>query len=298
MKRILMMMAALASLAFVAAPSPALARTSFGISVNIGDPYRGASFRFRSAPDLVLIPGTRVYFADNYDDYYGCDVYRYGSWWYLVDDGYWYRSRGYSGPFYAIDDDYVPSVFFAFYDVPVRYHSYWGGSFAYRGGDWTWYRGRSYPAYGTYYRYSNGSYRTYRDRAGTTNYRDRNVYDSGSRTYRTRDSWQDRQYQRQPAPTREGTWTRQQTPSRERTWDRQQQAPSRERSWSRDRTQQQQPPQQQQPAQEQRSWRNRDRGSDNNSGDSGNGNANGNGGQQRERGNKGGRGHGRGHGND
>jgi hypothetical protein len=273
-----MMIAALASLALAAAPNPAQARTSVGISVNIGDPYRGASFRFRSAPDLVLIPATRVYYVDNYDDYYGCDVYRYGSWWYLVDDGYWYRSRNYAGPFYAVDYDYVPSVFFSFYDVPTRYHSHWGGSFAYRSGDWSWYRGRSYPAYGTYYRYDNGSYRTYRDRVGYTNYRDRNVYDSGSRT---RDSWQNRQYQREQAPSRERSW------SRDRT-QQQEQAPTRsERTWSRDRGQQEQPA----PAQE-RNVRNRDRGSDNE--DRGNADRD----ENRGKGNKGGRGHGRGHGND
>lgn len=279
MKRILMMIAALASLAFAVSPSPAQARTSVGISVNIGDPYRGASFRFRSAPDLVLIPSTRVYYVDNYDDYYGCDVYRYGSWWYLVDDGYWYRSRSYSGPFYAVDYDYVPQVFFSFYNVPTRYHSHWGGSFAYRNSGWTWYRGRSYPAYGTYYRYRNGSYATYRDRVGYTNTRDRSTYTSGSR-----DSWRTRQTQRdtrtytQPAPTRsERTWSRDRATNREATPTRS------ERTWSRDRGQERSAPS------EDRNVRNRDQDSDN--GDQGNGNRD----KNRGKGNKGGRGHGRGH---
>jgi len=290
MKRILMMLAALASLALAATPSPTQARTSVGISVNIGDPYRGASFRFRSAPDLVLIPATRVYYVDNYDDYYGCDVYRYGSWWYLVDDGYWYRSHSYSGPFYAVDYDYVPSVFFSFYSVPTHYRRHWAGSFAYRSGDWSWYRGRSYPASGTYYRYRDGGYAPYSSRSGWT----------GSRTY-SRDastrqrSWsQDRTYNRTydqaPAPT-ERSWSRDRTynqaPSRDRTYNREA-APAREqRSWSRDRTEQPSAPQQ-----EQRSWGNRDRGQQQDGGDNGN---RGNGGGRGKGGNKGGRGHGHGH---
>ena len=292
MKRILMIVAALASVAFAVAPSPAQARTSVGISVNIGDPYRGASFRFQSAPDLVLIPATRVYYVDNYDDYYGCDVYRYGSWWYLVDDGYWYRSRSYSGPFYAVDYDYVPQVFFSFYNVPTRYHSHWGGSFAYRSGNWNWYRGRSYPAYGTYYRYRDGGYRTYRDRVGYTSYRDRSYYNSG-----TRDSWsRDRIYNRDQAPTRsEQTWTRDRTYNRdqaptqsEQTWTRdrtsnREAVPTRsERTWTRDRSQERSAPSQD------GNVRNRDQGPDNGARD------NGNRGEGRGKGNKGGRGHGRG----
>ena len=50
MKRTLMIAAALASLAFVSAPSSSQA-ASVGFSVRIGDPYRGAALHFRSEPD-------------------------------------------------------------------------------------------------------------------------------------------------------------------------------------------------------------------------------------------------------
>ena len=57
MKRTLMIAAALASLAFVSAPSSSQA-ASVGFSVRIGDPYRGAALHFRSEPDYVVVPGT------------------------------------------------------------------------------------------------------------------------------------------------------------------------------------------------------------------------------------------------
>jgi hypothetical protein len=211
MKRILMTAAALASLAFAAAPSPAQAATSVGISVQIGDPYRGASFRFSSEPDLVLIPSSRVYYVDNYDDYYGCDMYRYGSWWYLVDDGYWYRSRNYRGPFYRIGYTYVPRVI---YSVGPRYRRHWGGSFAYRSGRWNWHRGDSYGSRTSY------SGRTYRDRDGST-YRDRD-----RSTYRDRD---------RSTNTRERTWTRDRTTDQSRTIRRDRNTTDRSQTINRDR---------------------------------------------------------------
>lgn len=104
MKRVLLIAAALASLA-MAAPSPSQAATSVGFSLRIGDPYRGASVRFRSGPDWVAVPRTRVHYVR---DYYDRDMYRYGGWIYLVDDGYWYRARSYRGPFIFVDFRSVP----------------------------------------------------------------------------------------------------------------------------------------------------------------------------------------------
>jgi hypothetical protein len=54
-------------------------------------------------PDLIVIPGTYVYWLDGQDD-----VYFYGGIWWRSWDGYWYRADGYAGPWVRIDLGYVP----------------------------------------------------------------------------------------------------------------------------------------------------------------------------------------------
>ena len=118
MKRWTYGFAALAVTAFLAAVSPAQAGTSVGVHIQVGDPYRGGSLVFHKEPDVVVVPETRVYYVRNYD----YDVYRYGSYWYFIDDGYWYRARSYRGPFVHISSGSVPrSVRY----VPVKYRRHW-----------------------------------------------------------------------------------------------------------------------------------------------------------------------------
>ena len=120
MKRLLMSAVALATVGFAALPASSMAATSVGVSINIGDPYRGAALHFRSEPDVVLVPDTRVYYVRDYD----YDVYRYGSYWYFIDDGRWFRARSYRGPFVYIHETSVPR---AIVQVPVGYRRHWGG---------------------------------------------------------------------------------------------------------------------------------------------------------------------------
>lgn len=118
MKRSTFGLAALAVAAFLATAPPAQAGTSVGVHIQIGDPYRGGSLVFHKEPDLVVVPQTRVYYVRDYD----YDVYRYGSYWYFIDDGYWYRARTYRGPFVHISASSVPrSVRY----VPVKYRRHW-----------------------------------------------------------------------------------------------------------------------------------------------------------------------------
>ncbi|HLQ67676.1 MAG TPA: hypothetical protein VK123_10655 [Candidatus Limnocylindrales bacterium] len=180
MKRILMIAAALASLAFAVAPSTTQAATSVGFSVRIGDPYRGTSIRFQSEPDLVLVPRSHVYYVRDYDR----DIYRYGGAWYFVEDGYWYRARSYRGPFYRVDFRFVPREV---YMVPTGYRRHWGGSYGYYGGRQTWYRDSEYRGYRMRDRYGN-----YRDRSNQDSYnrdpynRDR-VYQNQDPRYQNQD---------------------------------------------------------------------------------------------------------------
>jgi hypothetical protein len=118
MKRMTYGIAALAVTACLAAAQPVQAGTSVGVHIQIGDPYRGGSLVFHKEPDVVVVPQSRVYYVRDYN----YDLYRYGSYWYFIDDGYWYRARSYRGPFVHISSSSVPrSVRY----VPVKYRRHW-----------------------------------------------------------------------------------------------------------------------------------------------------------------------------
>jgi len=106
------------TLALGAMPSKASARTDVSVDIRIGDPYRGPRIVFQREPDIVVVPGTRVYYVRDYD----YDLYRYGGFWYYNYDGGWYRARRYNGPFVYIGYRSVPREI-AY--VPVRYRRHW-----------------------------------------------------------------------------------------------------------------------------------------------------------------------------
>jgi hypothetical protein len=106
------------ALALVSPASRASARTSVSIDLHIGDAYRGPRLMFQHEPDVVIVPGTRVYYVRDYD----YDLYRYGSFWYYNYDGGWYRARRYNGPFTYVGYRSVPS---AVTYVPTRYRRHW-----------------------------------------------------------------------------------------------------------------------------------------------------------------------------
>jgi len=98
-------------------PMAALAsgRTSLGLTVNIGNAPPPPVVVVREEPRCVVVPGSTVYVVSNPVPY---DMFRYGVFWYVYNDGYWYRSRGYRGPFAAIEVRYVPR---AIITVPARH---------------------------------------------------------------------------------------------------------------------------------------------------------------------------------
>src|SRR5882672_3970922 len=106
------------TLSLVLPVGKASARTDVSVDLRIGDPYRGPSLAFRSQPDIVVVPDTRVYYVRDYD----YDLYRYGSYWYYNYDGGWYRARRYSGPFIYVGYNSVPR---AVTYVPMRYRRHW-----------------------------------------------------------------------------------------------------------------------------------------------------------------------------
>ncbi|RPJ07786.1 MAG: hypothetical protein EHM28_06030 [Spirochaetaceae bacterium] len=69
----------------------------------------------RDNPDLIVIPGTYVYYMDSDDG----DVFFYsGFWWRRWHDS-WYRSDHYHGSWVIIDVGYVP---YAVVHLPSRWH--------------------------------------------------------------------------------------------------------------------------------------------------------------------------------
>ena len=111
-------LAALVVAASTAVAIPAKAGTSVDVQIQVGDRYRGGEVVFRSEPDVVVVPSTRVYYVRDYDH----DVYRYGSYWYFVDRDHWYRARSWRGPFYHVKYVSVPRPIQV---VPVQYRRHW-----------------------------------------------------------------------------------------------------------------------------------------------------------------------------
>ena len=108
------------TLAMMAPATKASAHADVSINLRIGDPYRGPQLVFQDEPDVVVVPGSRVYYVRDYD----YDLYRYGSYWYYTYDGGWYRARRYNGPFTYVGYRSVPR---AVTYVPVRYRRHWRG---------------------------------------------------------------------------------------------------------------------------------------------------------------------------
>src|SRR5437667_7841726 len=85
-------------------PFTAQAATSVGVSINIGNAPPPPAMVVREEPELVLVPNSSVYVCD--DDRIGYDTFRYGVYWYIYNDGYWYRAHRWGGPFRAIEVRY------------------------------------------------------------------------------------------------------------------------------------------------------------------------------------------------
>lgn len=92
----------------LAGAHPASADVRINANVSTGH------FYLDSQPNVVLVPGTQVYYTP-----YGSDeVYQYRNRWFVNRDGMWYRASSYRGPFIEVPDDRVPRQVIS---VPVDY---------------------------------------------------------------------------------------------------------------------------------------------------------------------------------
>lgn len=119
-------------------------RTYFGFSIGLNDaPPPPRIYAYEPAP-MQVIPGTSVYVVNTDSDY---DMFRYGPYFYVMNDGYWYRARRYGGPFYAIDVRRVPEPILALPASHWRHRDWWNANSNWRGRDWRdrrYYRNRDY----------------------------------------------------------------------------------------------------------------------------------------------------------
>lgn len=79
---------------------PVAAHSEVNVNVNIGPP----AIVVAEPPEMVVIPRTMVYFAPGVS----VDLFFCQGWWWTQNDGRWFRSRAYRGPWAAIGPRYVP----------------------------------------------------------------------------------------------------------------------------------------------------------------------------------------------
>lgn len=93
---------------------------SADVQINANIHSGHSSIYFETQPDVVIVPGTRVYYyeAPSYD------VFRYDNAWWVDRAGVWYRARSYRGPFVQVSYQRVPHQVIV---MPAEYHRHDNG---------------------------------------------------------------------------------------------------------------------------------------------------------------------------
>lgn len=91
-----------------------------GAPIRVGEPYRGTALDLHEEPAMSLVPATKVYYVRDRE----CDLYRFGRFWYFLDDDLWFRSRSWQGPFIHLQASSVPR---SVRTVPLNYRRHWPG---------------------------------------------------------------------------------------------------------------------------------------------------------------------------
>ncbi|HET7225489.1 MAG TPA: hypothetical protein VFK69_07205 [Candidatus Eisenbacteria bacterium] len=110
-------LAMLAGVVFTSIPVHA----DISVRIDIGNAPPPPRFVFRARPHEQYFPDQRVYLVDDPrigDD----DCFRYGGYYWLFHDGYWYRSRSWRGRFVVIEPRYVPAVFYRVPPTRWKHH--------------------------------------------------------------------------------------------------------------------------------------------------------------------------------
>lgn len=84
--------------------STAGTQTWFGFSVGVTNAPPPPRVVYTRRPPTRWVPGSAVYVVTDSRE----DMFLYSGYWYVLDDGYWYRSRRWDGPFVSVDVRRVP----------------------------------------------------------------------------------------------------------------------------------------------------------------------------------------------
>ncbi len=101
MKRLSLALAA-TGIALLFAPPAALSEISINIGINAPPP----AVVVKAPPEVVVIPGTYIYFAPDIGD----EVFFYGGYWWRPHRGRWYRAVEFGDPWVVIEMGSVPRV--------------------------------------------------------------------------------------------------------------------------------------------------------------------------------------------
>ncbi len=86
------------------AVNEARAGVNVGIGINLGPP----PIVVPAPPEVVMVPGSSVYFVPGVD----FDVFFYNGYWWSPRGDRWYRARAYNGPWGLVNRRYVPRPVF------------------------------------------------------------------------------------------------------------------------------------------------------------------------------------------
>jgi len=91
------------------------ARADVDVHLDIGNAPPPPAVSFHAAPHRIYDRRSHVYVVDDpgTSDY---DTFQYGGYYWLFNDGYWYRSRTWRGGFQVVQPRYVPAQI---YSVPT-----------------------------------------------------------------------------------------------------------------------------------------------------------------------------------
>jgi hypothetical protein len=97
----------LAGILFTGVP----AQADIDVHISIGDAPPAPHFLFQARPRERFLPGQGVYVVD--DPRVGDnDCFRYGGYYWVFRDGYWYRASSWRRHFVVVQPRYVPAVFY------------------------------------------------------------------------------------------------------------------------------------------------------------------------------------------
>ena len=138
----------------------AMASASAQVSVGVGIAWPGVSIGLQlpAYPQLVLVPGYPVYYAPQVN----ANLFFYDGMYWVFEDGNWYASSWFNGPWGLVDPQAVPlfvlRVPVRYYrappsyfrpwraDAPPRWGEHWGGDWERNRSGWDRWDHRAVPA--------------------------------------------------------------------------------------------------------------------------------------------------------